>query len=70
MRQKHISHAGLPQFTLGVKMSLSYQMGLCLLFAASIWPKESSEAPNLASPDCLNSPLYVTVLGKFIIAMH
>ena len=62
MRQKHISHAGLPRFTLAVKVSLSNQMGLCLLFAASIWQKESNEALNLASPDFLNSPLYVIVL--------
>ena len=61
MRQKHISHAGLPQFTLAVKVSLSNQMGLRLLLAASIWQKESNEAPNLASRDCLNSPLYVIV---------
>ena len=76
MCQKHISHAGLPWFTLAVKVSLSNQMGLCLLFAASIipdicheqisgmasiWQKESNEAPNLASPDYLNSSLYVIV---------
>ena len=43
------------------------QMGLCLLFAASIWPKESNEASNLAWPDCFSSHLYVKILRKFII---